>query len=744
MRLPAAATALLVLAGTALLGLGAAAPPAAAQAELGIRIELTGMTPRLVTADGPAVLTVTGRVSNDGDRTIEGLDVRVQRGEAVRSESELRAALAGDATTEAARPRFTDLPGSLGPGGSMPFTVQVPLRGGGPLDSLQITEPGVYPLLVNLNGSPDFGNRARLAAVRLLLPAIGLPAQDATLTAETGTPPAQRVPLTLLWPLVDTPRRLPTPDEESVVLADDSLAESMGEGGRLSDLVRSAAEYAPPGSPLSRALCFAIDPDLVDTARLMAERGYRLPDDSPGNGQQVAARWLGEVRELVAGRCVLALPMSDVDLVALSRAGLTDLLGRARTDGAQILRDVLQVSPITELAWPDGELVDERTLTDLSGLGVGGVLLQSRGLTDGARFAGQPAVGLTTGSPATASARAVLVDTLTEEALTERPPAGEHSGGQVGLVPSTSPSGTDAPLAGQDGLATLTFRAMGGAPGGVLLALPRRWSVSPAESDELLRVAGRLVGDGWAQARDLGSFVTATAPESTTTLNYPVEAGATEISRAVTAEIDRLSDELRDVEASTTRDPRGTFDPARLLDPMKFGLLRGASTAWRDDPGGAQRMLARTDDRLTQLVESVQIVPPGGPYLLAASNSPLLLNLSNPLAVQIDVRITLEPTAGIRTAPVDVVRMPARSNRQVRIPAEVVRAGQFSVAAQLSTPGGTALGPRGAATRIQLRSTAYGTVTLVVTLGGFGALVLLSAIRITRRVRASRATNHGE
>ena len=736
MRVDRAGRAAIVVGIAAMVGVGLV-PAATGQAELRVRIELTEMSPRVVTADGPGVLTVVGRVTNDGDRTIDELDVRVQRGEPVRSEADLQAALSGDASTDTARPRFTDLPTALGPGATAPFRVDVPLRGGGPLDSLQITELGVYPLLVNLNGRPDFGGRARLAAVRMLLPTFGLPPQD-TLPAVPAAPPALSTPLTMLWPLADEPHRVPTNNREPVTLVDDTLAESLRPEGRLGGLVRSALDYAPAGTPLGRALCFAVDPDLVDTVRLMAG-GYVLPDGSAGAGREVAAEWLANVRELVADRCVLALPMADVDLVALSRAGLTDLQGRARTDGAQILRDVLSINPITELAWPAGEVIDERTLTDLASLGVNGVLVEAGGLNDGARYAGEAVVGLTTGSPATASARGVLVDTVVGQALTGPQSDRPEPTGQVAIVASTSPSGTDAPLAGQDGLAALTFQAMTRGPAGVLLAPPRRWAADPAESGALLRTASRLVADGWAEPRDLGALAGGAPPSLTATLDYPLQANSAELPRSVITRVAETRDRVRDIEAATRRDPRfPDYDPASLLDPMKFGLLRATSTAWRGNPTAANRTAQLTDNQLTLLREKVQLVPPPGPYLLAASNSPLLLNLNNPLPVQIDVQVTLSPVAGLRTGPIDVISLPANSRRQVRVPAEVVRAGQFSVEAQLATPGGTPLGPRGAASRIQLRSTAYGTVALLITVGGGGALVLLSAFRITRRVRAAR------
>ncbi|HET8643382.1 MAG TPA: DUF6049 family protein, partial [Pseudonocardiaceae bacterium] len=240
--------------------LGGAAAVAAAQPDGTVRIELDSMSPRLVTADGPGVLTVTGRVSNSSDRMVTAMDMRVQRGEPAGTEDELRAALSGAAATDTARPRFTDVPGDLPPGGSVAFRVDVALRGGGELDSLGIDAPGVYPLLVNLNGTPDDGDRARLAATRLLLPVLGLPA-GAGAAPRPPVPPAARTPFTIVWPLVDRPRRLPNSPGEPPVLTDDDLAVSLAPGGRLRGLLDAVAEFAPPGSPLAPALCLAVDPE---------------------------------------------------------------------------------------------------------------------------------------------------------------------------------------------------------------------------------------------------------------------------------------------------------------------------------------------------------------------------------------------------------------------------------------------------------------------------------------------------
>ena len=137
---------------------------------------------------------------------------------------------------------------------------------------------------------------------------------------------------------------------------------------------------------------------------------------------------------------------------------------------------------------------------------------------------------------------------------------------------------------------------------------------------------------------------------------------------------------------------------------------------------------------------SVRIVPPPGPYTLAASDSPLLITVSNEMPVGVQVRLQLSETAGLRAGAVGLQLVPARSTRQFVIPAEVSRAGQFSVGARLTTPSGT---PLGEPSTLQLRSTAFGTVTIALTAGAGAVLILLVARRMIRRTRRTAGNRAG-
>ncbi len=74
------------------------------------------------------------------------------------------------------------------------------------------------------------------------------------------------------------------------------------------------------------------------------------------------------------------------------------------------------------------------------------------------------------------------------------------------------------------------------------------------------------------------------------------------------------------------------------------------------------------------------------------------------------------------------------------VPLEAMRSGQFSLSVHLTTPGGVSLGQYA---RLEVTSTNYGTITLVVTGTAAAALVLLLARRIRRRVKAEQPATAG-
>lgn len=678
-------------------------------------LELSDLSPRVITITSAPVLRVNGRVVNIGDRPITALEVRLQRDEPVSSDQATARALQGLAPAPHLT-RFQPLPGELAPGQSRPFELEVPLRGAS-LTSLQIDQPGVYPVLITLDGIPEAEDLARLAAVPLLLPVLGIPPST---SSDPPGPllrrPARPAPLTVLWPLAAAPDRLPTgPGEPILVHSDragtDPLAADIAPGGRLDGLLGALEQGVPPGSPLGAAVCVAVDPLLLETLDGMSH-GYQVAHAggiSAGTGARDARNWLDRLRGAVQGRCVLPLPYADADVVALSRAGLTDLAALATSTGVRLVSELLGVQPLTGVSWPAGEMLDERTLADLIALQTRAVLLDPQGVLP-PPAPDRDVVNLLGGHAA--APVGLLVDPLLTEAL----------------------DGTEGRLSAQDGLGALVYYAASGRP--ILLAPPRRWQATGTEAIALVNTARQLMDDGFVTARELAALATSHPAGAGVALTYPPQAGAQEIPPQVTSVLQRDRDILRDLQVATVLDPTANLRPAALLDPLRLGLLRGVSTAWRGAPHQALLVTSQESSRLDELLRSVRIVQPPGPYTLASSDSPLLITVSNELPVGIQVVLSLSEAAGLRAGRVGLQLVPARSTRQLVIPAKVNRAGQFSIDARLSTPGGT---PLGEPSTLQLRSTAFGRVTIALTASAGAALILLVARGIVHRVRRTRA-----
>lgn len=682
-----------------------------------MRLDVDTFSPRVITATTQAV-TVTGKVTNVGDRRIDDVVVQLRRGEPLDSEQKLRDAR--DQLTDSAVSRFLTVSDALEPGQSAPITLTVPVRDGE--GSLRIDKPGVYPLLVNVNGRPEFSGRARLTTASILMPVLGVPGGD------NAPPPAKPSKLTVLWPLIDDhPRLLATVDGKAL-LSDDELASSLAAGGRLYGLLGAAAQAAATDPGLLDALCFAVDPDLLDTTGQMAN-GYRVRTASgqvvDGKGAAAAKAWLDKLRMLTAGECVIAVPYADTDLVALSRAGAVDLEKLAISSAASVTARLSLVTPLASVYWPVGGTVDQRTLADLATSSPTTVLVDAAHLR-GSEGTAPFTVG---GSNAASLVRAVPIDGMVSSFL---------GSGQGYVTTGLTSSPTNGrPVSVQDGLAALAYRTAfdKSASGSILIAPPRRWAAPASELGVFLQQLQYVFADHLAEPQALGQAVTA-APQGTATgLEYTSEDGAAEIAPTVTGEVLRINAAQRDLFRAMELDATVQVDPSTLVVPIQYGLLRATSSAWRGR-GLAERAVAEVAAQLDALRGQVWVSNPGRPLTMASGNSPIPVLLRNALPVSIRVRITLAATPGLRSEPVPEVIIPARLSTNIYLPAEVMRTGRFTVDASLSTPGGT---PLGSTTRLELTSTAYGSITLIVTGVAAGALFLLAGLRIFRRVRAARA-----
>ncbi len=706
-------------------------------------LEVSKVTPSVVRADSPPEVTVTGTLTNVSERVINDLEIRLQRGAPRATEASVQQAMRSKAPTSTLTP-FTDIGDRIEPGQRVPFTLRVPLTGGS--ESLGLTRPGVYPLLLNVNGEPAYGNRARVAESRFMLPVTTLPGAP-------PTTPARATPTTMLVPLVDYPRmkQEQTPGGPGV-LVDDRLAESLAPGGRLYGLVHAVNQQAGSGSSLGDGLCFAIDPDLLATVTTMLG-GYRVRQDDgstrAGAGAESAKLWLDELKKATRDRCVIALPYADSDIVAFGRAGLPDLI-RGALDGSRIVRRTLGVKPRTDVLWPIDGALDEPAATQLADMGITTTLMHpdALALPEGSLRSARIETGAEDYAPT-----AQPIDPLLANALDP----GRRSANASAQL---SPGGDGTPSV-QNTLGALTFRATRGFKGGAtsMLAPPRRWNLGGEELSSLLKGMKRLTKAGYvqptsiprsdAQSSDEAQSTGGTQSSDETTsqgdeesppevaLNYPVNSATEEIRQPVLDEIAARNYKVGDLYRSSEKEPAANVDPAQVTTPLRNGLLRGASSAWRGDPAAARDWIDKADDAIEGVLSQVQVDKFAGDITLANSNSPIPITVRNQLPITVGVNLDVSGPPGIEVKDLGLLKIPAQSSRNFYLQTDVRRAGKFSVDVALRAAyGGTQLGQ---ARRIQLNSNAYGAIPLIITGSAAALLVLLSARRIVGRFRRARA-----
>jgi hypothetical protein len=674
-----------------------------------VQILVGRLEPRTVTPGAP--VEVSGTLVNDGTATYSDLSLRVQRGEVLTTRDGLHADLAepGDAT--AAVTPFQDVPGDLEPGDSLAFSFTTTA------DALQLTATGVYPLLVNLNGTAAGGTTERVGELSTHL----LVDQQA---------PAARTTVAWLWPITDRPHR----DAEGD-FTDDQLADAVADGGRLDravqvleQLPRTGGAGPGQGEP-AVPVTLAVDPALLEELSTMAAGPYSVDgEDGTGTGTEDAADLLDRLRQLAGQFPVVALAYADVDadaLVAVGQAAAVtrSLPGAGSGAGAAVVRDVLGVTPRTDLAWPAGDTLAPATLDTLQGGGIETVVLPDTALTDGGAAVGddgEPAAVRSALPAATGDVEVLVADSRLGDIVADATP--DSARGRL----------TEQRYLAE--LAALTDQLAARDPGGqqtVLVVPPRRVDPDPTTVAAMM---ADTVTQPWLAATPVAAL--GDGPQvATGALDADDDAGGDGLPAAGLAQI---------VETSRVRDDFAAAvvgDPDTVLARYDAAIARAGSAEWREDPEGFAAAATDLRDTLAQLRRQVTLLAPvDGTYSLASSDAPLVLTVQNdlPFAVQVRLELRTRGNVGLTTDDIGVTTLQPSSRTTLQVPTHVRQSGGFAVTAGLTTPGGE---PLGEAVQMQVKSTAYGPITLGITIG---AAVLLGLLFLRRAVHWVLRRRRGE
>ncbi|ORI19660.1 DUF6049 family protein [Rhodococcus sp. 1168] len=717
-----------------------------------LQLSIDTVAPATVTTTSEPFVTVRATVTNTGDRRVDDISVRMQGADAVDRPEKLRTSLTLEQEQFGAVGEFQDVAQSLERGASTHFVVSLPLRGTqGP--SLGIDAPGVYPLLLNVNGTPEYGGTARLDDARFLLPVAGVPrdptATDPTAPDAIALPPSTSSPIatTVMWPLADKPRLaagIPGSLEDKVRLVDDELAEELATGGRLDKLL-AAVEYATsdqldPENRLADSMCLAIDPDLLVTVANMA-RGYLVVDDPAdprgaahdGTGRDAAASWLSRLEPLADSMCVTTVPFAQVDLDALGNVGDASLVSSALESPSTIVDSILGVTSVPDIVWSASGQLGARAAATVRSVGPRTALVADNSVAPAA--AGGVAL-VTGGSSVDAELKAAVFDAATATALAA-----------VGSEPST-PDFTpedqrfdleqDSRTARlQDAVGAVVYHALtppNGTPRNLTIAPPQNWSADGDEPGAILSSISSMLRSGLASPRPFTELL-AEPPTG-----MPVEARTVQQAGRDTNTEDRVriqSGRIESLAGSLIDDPQLPLTPRLYTAPLKEDLLRALTSAGKDtDPADAAEMASirtsSSEEGVDALFDAVTVLAPGGVYTLASEQSPLLLVAQNDLPVGINVRLNVDAPPEMRITDVGATPLPPRGSRTITVPAEVDDSRNLSVDFSLTTLDGQQLGE---ASTVSVRSNAYGQALAIITVCAGVLLLLLAGRRLWHRFR---------
>jgi hypothetical protein len=731
----------------------AAAQPASTQF---LQVQIDSITPDVVTTTSEPLVTVSGKIRNVGDRPVRDVMVRLEHAEAVTSSSRLRTDLTGNVDQYQPVADFITVAPELVRAQEVPFRLAYPLRSAD-RSSLNIESPGIYPVMVNVNGTPDYGAPARLDDSRFLLPVLGVPPDDGSdATVDDGpnaaVPPdiTRPVALTMFWPLADRPRLAAgAPGGTTPVrLIDDDLATSLATGGRL-DTMLSAVDFATnpqvdPGGEITRAICLAVDPDLLVTVAAMTggyvvndapDAGPRTPTH-PGTGQQAAVDWLNRLTALAQRMCVAPTTYAQADLDALQRVadpGLSavatngagaivdQLLGITATRGASLVGDGPLTGPAVQLLSEQGPTV-----------AIGAAPLTGPGASDG----GTPETADTAPARYTPNVVAAPFDPAVGAALAG---AGGTPESPSYLDPSLDIAlKRDSDVARrQDALGSLLWRSLQPdiTPRTQILMPPLMWNLTPQDAQAILTAVATSIRAGLAVARPLTALVdeanavTESVPPPSGSLGNP----RGRFDDGVVSGIAAVTGRLWGLTAALSTDERTGQTGGQYTAPLREDLLRALSLSVPPDArnGLAQQRLTTVGRTVEDLFNAVTIVNPGGSYTLATEHSPLPLALRNELPVPIRVRLDIVAPPGMTVTDMGEIVLPP-GYLPLKVPIEVHFTQRVAVDVALRTADGL---PLGEPVRLSVHSNAYGKVLFVITLSAGAVLVLLAGRRLWHRFR---------
>ena len=728
----------LVAGGPALAGSGAAAAVTAAAARAGasrtaaaaarpVTVGITSVNPQI--ARPGRRVTVEGTVSNPTRTAVSGLTVQLSSSIfKLTSRAALSEYAAGKlpSADEPLPGALARLPGTLAPGAVRDWTVTIPAA------TLPLSTFGVYPLAAELESRGD-----TLSTDHTFLPFWPGSRAAAGLT--------QRMKIAWIWPVFSPPEQVACP-----ALLNNALAASLTAGGRLGRLL--AAGSTPEA--VRADLTWAIDPSVLSSAAVMRQ-AYQVGGTATCSGavtkraSPAARTWLTQLHSVTAQQDYFVTPYADVDVSALTHAGLDTDLKRAQDKGDDVAGRFLggtqrpAAGGGSTIAWPAAGTADFGVLGSLASTGVSSVILNSSLMPPKTTPLYTPSAITSALDGVDAGVHVALSDKTLSQVLADGPTAAQARRSQT-----SGPRATGSRAASGESASTVQAAAAAGSfateqrflaetamivaeapatPRSVVIAPPRQWNPTVSLATALLTESDDAP---WLRPASVSSLISANSQAGQVPRARPpaTKFGRGELHRSLLRKVKALEDNIR-------------------LQASMFGLkpttyLAGTvaaveSSAWRGHPRQAKALLASVSAYLAAQERQVRIIDTGQDTLTGKSG-PVPVSINNRLNRSATVLLRVRAPSGRMTIHplVTTITIPPHQQRTVVIKVRSAVAGSTVLRLSLAAPNGAPL--PGTQAKLTVDATHFGTTALVIVAIALAVFVVTAIARAIRRGGGAR------
>jgi hypothetical protein len=676
-----------------------------------LAISVTGMTP---TFPGPdSTITVTGTLANHTGAPLPGIAVGAWTStQSFLYPEQMTEYSGGAATSSATLPlqqagEQYQVPAAVPNGATVRWSVSFPAEN-------FYGQFGVYPVQVQASAA---GITYTASASTFLTFWPG--------SAAASQPKGLKV--AWVWPLVDKPQQGACPQ----TLATSRLASSVASGGRLSTLLDAGSAWAQTDD-----LTWDIDPALLSDVSVMTKPYFTQGNASCSERfreptSKAAAAWLSQLGTSTAGAPAFLTPYANVDVAALSHAGLDPNLEAAYQVGDTVAGQILPNTfgknstgtgdgAVLKAAWPADGLADAGVLTSLADDGGISTVILNSGELPSSSPGGEDALAKTVSGVGT-SMSVLLANSRITSLLGSASPSASQAG-QFALT--------------QDFLAQTAMIAaeLPSTSRSLVVAPPPSWDPSPAEASALLSMTQQAP---WLHPTGLSALSAAAAHLPSVTAVPAKKPSSNELNSTYLGSLTSLT-------TSVGLFKNLLYQPStQTTNSLTAALAATESSAWRGQ-GSYAGWLAMTHlhDYVNNAEQKVLLIA-SKKILLTGQSGRTPVSVQNGLGVPIQVQVTASTPAGsdLQVGSFNgLLTVQAGKTNTVAMPVHSTTIGTSTLQLQLATQSGSPLTWTGASQPLSVEVTRVGRSLLVIIGGALGILVLTSAYRL-RRKRLARSRN---